>query len=649
MRVKRVLFVSAVCMLANLVLSPVTRGDTAEEVRAQALAVLTSDAPFERKSAACEDLVRVGNKDCVPVLAGLLGNEQLSHRARYALEAIPDKSVDEAMRTSLDKLSGKLLSGVVSSVGTRRDPAAVPMLDKYLGHHDADVVRTAAISLGRIGTVAAGKAMLDALKAAKGDDISRICDGLLACAANLAAEGKQGAARSIYDGMLAQHLPVRFRAAALRGAVLCDPAGGMKLLRGMLHDNNFGVFAMALRVAAEKRDKRVTGVLVSEVGQLAADRVVLVIQILGQRGDRAALPLLLELAQKGGRAARLEAIRSMAEIGDGAAVSPVIELMKDKDAELAAAAAAALAALPAPEVDSAIVQSLANPDPALVRKMLELAGQRRIAKAAAPMLKIMLDKQASARALAVKSYGELAGAGGIPELIGVLVQSTDAEEIGLFERVLASVCATATDKNACARSLAAALSQAGPAAKPALLRTLRVAGGPDALRAVRGALGDANEEVHTAAVQVISAWMSVDAAPMLLTLAKSSREVDKVRALRGYLGIAMQENVSLQDKLNICREAARLVRREEEKRMLLGALGTAASGEALELIVPYLDDASVRREAVVAVVAVAEKRQPKQYAVAAKAAMVKVVKIAADDPAVVKRAEEVLKQIRNEK
>ena len=452
MRTKSVLFVFAVSLLANLVLSPVTRGGTADELRAQALAVLKSDAPFERKSAACEDLARVGNRDCVPVLAGLLANEQLSHRARYALEAIPDKSVDEALRTSLDKLGGKLLCGVVNSIGTRRDSAAVPLLGNYLSQRDADVVRTAAISLGRIGNVAAGKALLDALKAATGDDINRICDGLLTCAASLAAQGQTDAAKSIYDGMLAQHLPARSRAAAFRGAVFCDPAGGMELLRGMLHDNDFGMFTMALRVAAEKKDNRVTGVLMSEIGQLAADRVVHVVNVLGQRGDTAALPLLLALAKKGDKAARLEAIHSLGEIGDAAAVSSVIDLMKDKDAELAAAAATALAALPTPEVDSAIVLSLANPDPALVLKMLALAGQRRIATAAPPILKIMSDKHASARTVAIKSYAELAGADGIPVLIGLLVESTDGEDLGMYERVLGSVCATATDKDACTRT-----------------------------------------------------------------------------------------------------------------------------------------------------------------------------------------------------
>jgi hypothetical protein len=99
----------------------------------------------------------------------------------------------------------------------------------------------------------------------------------------------------------------------------------------------------------------------------------------------------------------------------------------------------------------------------------------------------------------------------------------------------------------------------------------------------------------------------------------------------------------------ICRQAAPIVQREEEKRMLLGAIGSAASAEALDLIVPYLDDPSVKAEAVATVMAIAETRQKRQYTGVAKTALEKVVKISTDAPAVRKRAEELLKQVDNEK
>jgi HEAT repeat protein len=580
----------------------------------------------------------------------MLGDEKLAHMARYALETIPDKSVDEVLHAAAVKLNGKLLSGVISSIGARRDSSAVELLGKYLGSSDGEVVRTTAIALGRIGTVAAGQALLTALPGAKEDNAIKICDGLLTCAAGLAAPGQPGEAKRIYECMLAQNLPVRIRAATLRGVVLCDPSGGLKQLGGMIHDNDFSMFAMGLRVAAEVKDRKVTEVLVSGIGKLPADRVVAVVKILGQRGDKAAVPLLLTLAKNDGKNVRLEAIQSLAEIGDTSAIPVLVELMKDKDEQIGRSAAAAMAGLPGPAVDSAIVKILEGRDPVLKPKMIEMAGLRRVGRAMPALLKLMSDPDLGIRTAAARSFGELAGEEGILVLIDMLLKSTDGREIGLYERALASVCPLASDKDACTRKLVDALSKAGPGVKPSLLRTLRVAGGPEALKAVRSAVADADKQVHTAAVRVLTEWTSTDAAPILLELARTFTEAtDKTLALRGYLGIALQRNVAPQHKLAICRQAAPLVQREEEKRMLLGAVAGVSTAELLDLIVPYLDDASVRGEAVATVLALAEKRKKNQHAGMTRAALEKVVKAAADDPAVVKRAEALLKQLADEK
>ena len=45
--------------------------------------------------------------------------------ARYALETIPDPSVDDALRDALGKLKGRPLLGVIGSLGVRRDAKAV--------------------------------------------------------------------------------------------------------------------------------------------------------------------------------------------------------------------------------------------------------------------------------------------------------------------------------------------------------------------------------------------------------------------------------------------------------------------------------------------------------------------------------------------
>jgi glutamate racemase len=57
----------------------------------------------------------------------------------------------------------------------------------------------------------------------------------------------------------------------------------------------------------------------------------------------------------------------------------------------------------------------------------------------------------------------------------------------------------------------------------------------------------------------------------------------------------------------MCKDAAELVQRVEEKKLLLAALGGISSPEAIAQILPFADDSAVREEACVAVVNIAER------------------------------------------
>src|ERR1017187_8486404 len=109
---------------------------TTREQVAKLCAVLSSDAPQKEKADACRELARIGTKDAVAPLAALLSDEKLSHLARYGLETIPDPSVDKALREAAGKLQGRMLVGVVGSMGVRRDTKAVKVQVKLL--HDSD-------------------------------------------------------------------------------------------------------------------------------------------------------------------------------------------------------------------------------------------------------------------------------------------------------------------------------------------------------------------------------------------------------------------------------------------------------------------------------------------------------------------------------
>jgi hypothetical protein len=99
----------------------------------------------------CKWLVIVGSEECVPAIAQLLTDPELSHPARMVLEPLQSQIAGEALRNALTKVQGKLLAGVISSIGVRRDTKAVAAIKLYATDTDPIVVETAMAALGEIG------------------------------------------------------------------------------------------------------------------------------------------------------------------------------------------------------------------------------------------------------------------------------------------------------------------------------------------------------------------------------------------------------------------------------------------------------------------------------------------------------------------
>jgi HEAT repeat protein len=187
-----------------------------KDEEAKLIAVLRSDAPRKAKADACRELARVGSREAVAPLAALLCNEELSHMARYGLEPIPDPAVDTALRETLDKVKGRLLVGVICSVGVRRDPEAVAALVKRLDDKDAEVVQAAARALGRIGTIEAVAPLEKALASTVQANRIAVSDGLFRCADVLRAQGQREEAQAIYEQLGKANVPEYVKTGAKR-------------------------------------------------------------------------------------------------------------------------------------------------------------------------------------------------------------------------------------------------------------------------------------------------------------------------------------------------------------------------------------------------------------------------------------------------
>lgn len=617
---------------------------------AQCLEVLGStDTTLKDKVDACRQLATLGGKDAIPVLAPLLEDPKLSDMARYALEPNPDPAVNAVLRNALPKVQGRQLVGVVASLGVRRDAEAVPALAALLDHSNSEVAQAAARALGSIGTAETAGALLAATEYAPSGNVVAFCEGLARCAENLAAAGRMDEALAIYDHYEDAWLPNHARQAALRGAVRTRGADGLALMRQALTAPEYILFAAAARTALEIKDPAVTPLLVAVLPSLAEDRQVVVANALGQRGDSAGAKALLSLTQSGTPAVRVAAVQALGRLA-GPTTMPMLEgLLSSSDQAVRDAAREAYGSLRGPEVDRAVLDMLRDLDPDTQLLAIELVKRRRMTAALPGLLQAAAGNQAAVRPAALRAVAELGGAAQLNAVLDLLMTTLVATDREAAEAAASQLCARAESPEALTGAVIDRLGRGTPPQREALVRLLGSIGGGQALQAVRSSLKDSDVGVRGIALRILAGWHTADAAPALLVIARDpANQTGKVVALRGYLRLAAQAEMPVANRLAMCRDAAELIQRDEEKRLFLGALGAVASSEVVGMISPYLDDQTVSGEAAAALLRLAEELLKRDNAPAARALIEPLEKIAAaDDANLAKRANDLLKQARD--
>lgn len=410
------------------------------------IAVLQSNASLREKSEACRALSLTGGPEAVPVLAGLLTDDKLSHFARMALEPMPCDEAGDALRAALDATSGALRVGIIGSLAARKDAQAIPSLAALLSDDDAETAQAAARALGKIGTPKAADALKDSLAQA---DIAPLlllarCDGLLACAESLAAKGKQRKAAALYDVVRGvDKAPGKVKAAALRGAILSSaPMQGLPLLIEGLKAEEWELTDAALRAAREMHggDEVSAGIAAALPG-LPDDRKPLVMDVLGYRGGQAAGPALLALAESGASPVRAAAVNALTRIGYEPAVGLIAGLVANEDAALAKAARESLSYFPGEAGDAAINAMLANEQASMRTVAVELISKGGLNKPVPVLMNVAKqDAGDSVRAAALDALRDHLSVNELPDAIALLVNARTPAESQAAEAALSALC-----------------------------------------------------------------------------------------------------------------------------------------------------------------------------------------------------------------
>ncbi len=608
------------------------------------LDTLKSGASVADKANACRELKLLGTEKSIPVLALLLTDAELSHPARFALESMPYAAAGAALRDALGKATGLARSGIIDSLGQRRDPLAVPLLDSDLRAKDIVLVSAAATALGKIGSTEAAALLLSAYSDTKDDARIKIENGLLLCADRLRiADDTRSIATKIYELLSHPEVPRLIRAGALRGQMKMAGPQASRVISKSLSDDDAIVRSAA---AAELHTLSDTdlGVIASDMSKLPPSSQVAVLAAIRIRGHSALQPAVLTVAKSPHESVRLAVARTLSTVGDVTAPPALVELAAE-EGPVGQTALQSLEAIYGPKIDEQIFAALrAEKAPARRAAWIAVLQGRRPAGAVPLLLAEATTQGPIVATRAFEALAKLAAPSDIPALVAIVLKTEKAPLRDEAERAVRQVCLQIADAAQRAQPVLIIFQAAGPADRLVLLPLLGRIGGDKVRPLVQEALDSSDPATYEAGVRAISNWPDAGAADQLLRLAETAHlPTQRQWALHAFVRVvSLPGGATNAEKLARLKLAMQISKTEEQQRWVIQRAAAVRAVETLRFVAPCLDQPALAEQACGTVVELAHHKELRNPNRPEFAAALKKVLATAKDAVVLERAKRYL-------
>ena len=598
---------SLVAAAAALTLARAAQPDTEQQL----IGVLQSSATPAEKDAACARLKLVGTARCVPALAALLTDEQLSHSARYALEPMTFKEAGRALLDALSKTTGGTRLGIIDSLGVRRETSAVAPVARLLTDADPLTGCAAARALGNIGGSDALRA-LESVPGTASEPLHRaVVDAELRCANTLLAERGDARAQPIFARIYETEKSDAFRVAAYRGMILAAGKGGLDLaLRGIEGEPGPARLA-ALQLVGTLEPPGATKALAALLPKLEPFVQISLLDGLAQRNDPAAAAPIAALARSAAPEVRLASINALSSLGDASTASFLAEVAATGPGAEQKAARQALEDLRRGNVAEAMLQQLDTVAPPVQAELARALAARGDTVALPKLTALARQGVGPARTAALKGLGLLADQPQLGSLVRLVLDAEEPAARLQAAETLNTACQNIRSRHGRVdpQPLLAGLKDGSADGRAALLPICGGIVAPETRAALRASVADPNPQVREAAIRSMCDTSDVELLDDLVHLARQTREENfRMLAIAGAVRLTTEERAELANSRRVAALGDLLAgpaERPEQKRLVLAGLGEIPDLAALKLVEPALADPMVQTEAALAAVKIA--------------------------------------------
>jgi hypothetical protein len=245
--------------------------------------------------------------------------------------------------------------------------------------------------------------------------------------------------------------------------------------------------------------------------------------------------------------------------------------------------------------------------------MIEIIGKRYISGCIAKVREQVAAGDQNVRLAAVRTLATIGSAPDFKLVLDYFVKSDDKagskEAVNTLNVLADKVKGKPASADICAQ-LVKAVESVDSIRKQVLMQILSKTGHESGLQLVRKMLGGSDSEKDQA-VRAVAEWSDKKALPVLLDVARSDNLKHHVLAVRGFTRIVDESNESASRKLGEYKKLSGIVRRPDEKRLVIAGLGRIADAGSIRMLGQYLDDKALQADAVRAISSILLSPQPK--------------------------------------
>ena len=471
--------------------------------------------------------------------------------------------------------------------------ASVPVLSTLL---QGALCAPAAQALASIGTPAAREA-LEVVRASAADAcLLAIEQALEDITPSLAVVG------AVPDG------PVPARIAAIAALVNAgEKAKADEALRAAILSDDFVLRREALRLATRTADREVVQWLASLMEGATPEAQADIVAAVGALDERSARSVVLDALESSELIVRIAAIEALPHFGGGRVADVLLERFKvASEADEAPALKQALLRMHADDIAEDLAEMMPTLPPEKQVDGLDVLSQKQARDEVKAVLALAGSDNEDVRLAADDALSEVAGPDDVGTLLDLLMAETSKKGQRHLQDAIVAAVADIEDDDERAVPVVEKMASLAGEQRALLMEILPRIGGDPAYAQIMADIPSQDPVVRKAAIEAVADWQKTVAITDILELAKQVQDDgERETLLRGYLRIVREAKRSDGKKVQLLGDALATATTSSQKKLFIADLGNLRTVGSLQLLVGLTEDEALRRQAVSAALNVA--------------------------------------------